>query len=593
MFNFNLTDAQGNPISMNLTYGKMETIAFPEGAFFHERLNGEIAVVHSGKTFGKRYALMNSSGKLLTNLSLKKNEYLSVNDTVLAIQNPNGKGYVLIDKDGNSLGDAAYKSIEPLSPTRMAASLIGDPKKYAMLDNSGKALTGFDYKKIDKISGDIYFAYADGGQVSALLEDGSVKFSLQCSEIRPYSNGYAVFSQGDLFGAIDQNGKIAVKPRFNWLSDCEFGLFRYCYEKQATNISPMGVVNVNGEMVIGTDIDIEILDIKDAIVLQDIEIVNETVIKHHRTYVWRENNGNQTTTYRIKLTGFVINGRIIPAKYCHLGTFSEDLRAFVSLELDDPKSVLLSGGTLNVGYEDMNFKTIISLATIRGVGNFEFEHIVQNNVFQKNFDDILYPFEDETAVVKVKNISKEVKVGFLGAFLGEQNVDMHCEARLIDKTGAEINNPALLSKRISEIQNKNRNNEPILSEAEALEKEVCLKLSALGYVPKRTLTRTSCEMLVPFMWAVNDSAGNQKIVASALETKTGFSCGLIQFAKRNLYGFADTNAEIIVDPIYDKALAFENNVSFARKDKQWYILKRSCKLEPVSELVPTDEEKMI
>jgi hypothetical protein len=91
------------------------------------------------------------------------------------------------------------------------------------------------------------------------------------------------------------------------------------------------------------------------------------------------------------------------------------------------------------------------------------------------------------------------------------------------------------------------------------------------------------------MWSVIDSTGNQKIVTSELETKSGFSCGLIQIAKQGLYGFADTNADIIADPIYNEVFAFENNVSFAKKDKQWYILKRSCKLETVADQIPPEE----
>lgn len=579
MFNFNITDAQGNPVSMKLVYGKAETIAFPQGAYFYERLNGEIAVCHNGKFFGKRYALMNSSGKLLTDFSFRKNDngrkYFSVNDAISAIQNPNGKGYVLKDRDGNPISDTAYKSVKPLSLTRISASLIGSPKKFAMLDNSGKALTGFDYKKIENIDGDIYFAYADGDQVNALLEDGSVKFSLRCSEVRPYCDGYAVFTQGGLLGAIDKDGNIAVKPRFNWLSDCAFGLFRFCDVKQATNIQPMGVVNANDEIVIGTDKG-----------LNDIELVSETVLKHHRTYVWNSYQGNQTITYTIKLTGFVLGHKIIPAKYFYLGTFGEDLRSFVSLELDDPKSVFLGKGMLKIGYEDINFKPIITLVSIRGIDSSVF----QNIVLSKNFNDILSPFENETAVVKIKSISTYVSGGLWDAISGNNDININCEARLIDYSGTEINDPDLLSERLAGVKNISSNDPPAKPEAEILESEVTRKLRENGYTPKFTAARISCEMLVPYMWSVIDSSGNQKFVTSALETKQGFWCGLIQVSKNGLYGFADTNAEIIIEPIYDEVLAFENNVGFARKDKQWYILKRSCKIETFSDLIPPGEE---
>jgi hypothetical protein len=327
------------------------------------------------------------------------------------------------------------------------------------------------------------------------------------------------------------------------------------------------------------------VDVRDKIILptnenlRDIEIVSENVLKHHKNFVWQETQGNQTITYTIKLVGFVIDGKTVPAKYVYLGGFSENLRPFVSFEFDNPALNYIDKGTLKIGYEDINFNTVIPLATIRGFNQYQFRDLVM----QKDFSDFLGPFTDNIAAVKVNTLTTERPSGFFTPW----DFSLYCETRLIDNTGAQIDDNALRNDRRNAVGIAGGNSEQAKPEAEDLEKKAIRKLREKGYEPYAFCqTRKSCVRFAPNMWVITDSKGKLKTVFSPLESKGNFSCGLIKIKKKGLFGFADKDAEIIIEPAYKEPVQFENNITFVRKDKQWYFIKRSCSMEFVSDFAP-------
>ena len=65
-----------------------------------------------------------------------------------------------------------------------------------------------------------------------------------------------------------------------------------------------------------------------------------------------------------------------------------------------------------------------------------------------------------------------------------------------------------------------------------------------------------------------------------MESVNGFSCGLIavKALSNQKWGYADYNGNLIVPPKYDEAKPFNNNRTWARLGKNYFIIKREAVL---------------
>ena len=541
----------------DIKYGEIETVPFPAKAKPKKNL-GNVFVVTNGKFFSERYAVMNLHGELITDFVLKDDSFEKVKCFgALSILLPQGDGWSVCDFSGKPFSGNIYDDVVELKNSYLAVGKKNPQTRktlYALADIYGNPKTSFEYIKIDAFSGG--FAVAKQEQrVDIFGNNGKIAFSLDCGEMRSFYNGYAVFNKNGCWGAVDTTGRVTVQPRFAWLRDSEYDRFCYCDVANSTTADNMGVIDANGNIV---------LDVSKG--LKDLTILNESTILHRVTYVREATQGNERILYRIPATGFVIKDKITDAKYLYIGEEREGLMAFVAYtQTSDPPLIL--NGQFTIGYMDSDFNTVFTLVDYKTKDSFDFGEL------QPCDSKHLSPFIDGLAVVQIQQ-------GEVRAFRGST---FFCpQPYVIDKKGHRVTDAAAIQTRLSlHVSNSEHTTKDPIADT--------LRTKGLS-VPFLFLRKT-CKPLAKNFWSVQD-VGEERFVFSSLETifsrsetndygSGGYSCGLLGVNGANgLIGFVDENVDFVVKPIYKEASHFIDNAAWAMRDKQWFILKRSCEVLP-------------
>ena len=536
----------------DIKYGNIETIPFPAGTKPKKNL-GNVFIVSNGKFFGKRYAVMNLKGELITGFDFKGKIYKKIkcfgHQSILL---PRGEVWSICDLNGKPYNDNSYEDAFFLHNSYLAVgqkNMQANKVMYALADITGQPKTGFDYLKIGVFSDG--FAIAEQEQnISVFNATGKIAFKMEKIEIRNFCNGYAVFKKDGYMGAINTSGKVVVHPKFAWLSDCEYGRFRYSDSVNATNISNMGIVNSRGSIVVSTSKG-----------LMDITILNEKTIKTSLIYFLEKSEGGEKKIFRISAIGFMSDKIMVEPKYLFIGEEQEGLRAFASYTQSSQQRIP-DRGLFTIGYMDTEWKTVFTIVRQKIRDSFDFEQL-----WVSDFSKYLSPFINGTAVVQFQQ-------GEFKAFLGST---FFCkQPYVIDKEGNRVTDKDIEKQRLS------HHTPPkyIYSSDNPLADE----LNKRNYFAPNLFYRSECQQIADNVWFVNDD-GEERIVISRLESKSdgtvgNFSCGLLAVLTSNgLWGFVNENLRIVVEPKYSKVSHFVDNAAWGRKTL-WYILKRSCEILP-------------
>ena len=543
----------------DIKYGEIETVPFPAKAKPKKNL-GNVFVVTNGKFFSERYAVMNLHGELISDFVLKGDSVEKVKCFgVLSILLPKGDGWSVCDFSGKSFSGNIYDDVVELNNSCLAVGQKNPQTRkilYALADIYGNPKTSFEYPEISAFSEGFAVAQRQQGVV-VFGNNGEVAFSLDCDEMRSFCSGYAVFNKNGLWGAVDTTGKVTLQPKFAWLRDNEYGYFCYCDVANSTNVDNMGVVDANGNIVI---------DVNKG--LKDLTILNKNTISHRITYVREEASGNERIIYRIPATGFAIGDKITEAKYLYIGEESEGLTAFAAYTQTSEPPIILNG-KFTIGYMDSNFNTVFTLV------DYNISDSIVFNVLQRCVDSkYLSPFINGLAVVQVQQ--GEIKMFKAPTFICPQPY-------VIDKKGHRVTDAATMQTRLSL---HTSNLQSATKDSNNVDNLLVNTLREKGFSVAQLFARSSCKSPVKNFWTVEEG-GVERFVLSRLESTMdygwgGYSCGLLGVkGSNNLIGFVDENLDCVVNPIYKEASHFIDNAAWAMRDKQWFILKRSCEVLPI------------
>jgi len=552
--------ADNKEVAFSIKYGEIETVPFTPNVEPHKNL-GKFIIVSNGKFFSTRFGVIDLQGRFVTDVSMTldmvdKVKLLGTKGVVL----PRNGGWCICDFSGKPYNENIYDNIKYLSDDFAAVGLkdskTGDVL-YAFADIYGVSKTPFQYVNIQPFSEKHAIAQLTEGVADIYGDDGTALFSFQCRYMRNFCNGYAVFERGGRFGAIDTAGSIAVQPQFAWLRDCEYGLFCYSDKTDPTIVDNMGLVDCKGDIIVKTQRG-----------LRDLNILDRNIITHRIYYTSQETSGNKTITYKIPATGFIIGEKITSAKYLFIGQESEGLKAFAAYT-QQKNPPFIGKGRFTAGYMDDNFNTVITLTETEVTWDYEF-----NNVHKCANSEYMSPFINGLAVVKIQWGSSR---------LSSRDASMIAKkSYVIDKSGHIVTDPAAVTARLAVHNTANNINKFINDESMRMTEA----LLARGLMLVRLFKRSKCVKVADNIWNVNDE-GVEKTVFSSMESITdrewaGYSCGLHCVVKnRKQYGFVDENLNIVVEPIYKRVSHFHDNVAWAQREKQWYILKRSCTIDIV------------
>ena len=566
--NISMNEQTQSGAGFDIKYGNIETIPFPEEAKPVINL-GNAFTVSNGKFFKERFAVVNLHGEFITQFDLKR----SVIDKVKcfgrrSILLPRENAWSICDFKGKPFVDKLYDDVVELQNSYLAVGQTNKQThklKYALADIFGNPKTAFDYDKINEFVNGI--AFARGQQKTDVFDvNGNITCSVECDEMRDFCNGYAIFNKNGRYGAVDTSGKVVVEPKYLWLSDCDHGCFRYSDVLNPTNMSDMGVVDSSGAII---------LNINKG--LKDLTILNEHSIAHHVTYLHQTSRGNETITYRIKATGFCFGDKIIESKYLFVGEEQEGLMAFVTYVQSSPPP-FISKGAFKIGYMDADFNTVFTIVNYHSNDSFDF-----GNLFVREYQRFLSPFINGTAVVRFQQ--------------GEERTFIKSKPYIadnfyvIDKKGNRIIDSDIILQRLSihdrlTYESSNEDNSSDKSSNNLTdENQLRNLLKEKGLSVVDLFKRSECKKIIENFWFVKDY-NVERFVFSRLESMNNqdwgrYSCGLLLVKNaKGLYGFVDENCEIVVEPVYKNTEQFIENANFAMRDKQWFILKRSCEVLP-------------
>ena len=259
-----------------------------------------------------------------------------------------------------------------------------------------------------------------------------------------------------------------------------------------------------------------------------------------------------------------------------MGKEQEGLMAFVSYVQSSPPP-LISKGAFKIGYMDADFNTVFTIVEFNTKDGFDF-----GSLYSSDYEKYLSPFINGTAVVQMQQ-------GEVRAFLGSTFFTIN--PYVIDNNGKRVTNSDIILQRLSihdrhTFKSSNEDNSSDKS-SNNLSDENQLRnlLKEKGLSVVDLFKRSECKKIIENFWFVKDY-NVERFVFSRLESMNNqdwgrYSCGLLLVKNaKGLYGFVDENCEIVVEPVYKNTGRFIENANFAMRDKQWFILKRSCEVLP-------------
>jgi hypothetical protein len=463
-----------------------EKIPMPSGTVPSCNLGGAFTVSNGKKLFGRRFAVVGLDGKMMTDWAFKTDAGIKCfgGQTLLL---PEGKGWALYDMWMQRVNGGVYADVQDLGDSCIATSRIDRKRKYALADLRGM-----------------------------------VKADLECEIIRPFWNGYAVFTRQGQAGVVDVSGRVVVQPRFVWLSNMEYGYFRFSSEATPTLNTKMGLVDTNDQILFD-----------EAHGFSDIRWIDENNFFHGVHYRFSVRDDTQTLTssgreliYDMPATGYYLNGRVIEAKYLWIGLESEGLRAFAAYTQSALPPPQTYKGRFTAGYMDTDWNHEIVVADFGISSGFEFSELMQE---VKDFGARLRPFQGGYATFAIQESRGN-------AFLGHNFIG---PVRTIDRNGNIVSTAPIPKGQII--------HERILNGPQSDTKTLESRLLKKGFMLSGD--EPSCGLVN--VWQDQDRG--------------------IRFC-----GYADEDGNIIVKPSFKVASQFKQNAAFVQQpDGQWFILRKA------------------
>lgn len=534
--------AQGGSGLPTVEYGEVQAIPFPEGTKPLKPLGDSYYVVTNGKSIGKRFGVVDVDGRIVLPVTQKYSELLygSIRYEMLSEKAISLEGWkvTVFSLSGSQI--ATYKKLVNLGSELLAVS-NGD--KFAIARVDGSRITDEEFDIVRPFADGVAIAQK-GSSVIGYATDASVVFSLtDIVEIRPYCNGYAVFKQGNNWGAIDTKGNLALEAKWSWLRDAAYDSFIFSESvAPIVNLDVFGLVAAGGRIVLPCQ-------------YKNLEQIDANLLKHGTVIYYQYTEGNTRYTKSLLAFGIVdVQGNeVVSEGIASIGKESEGLRAYARYYSDN---------TVEFGYMDSNLKKVFAVASI---GKVSFEDAfkfgvteTKSYIFGFDINDLLSPFSNGKAFIKLS---------WNGQFLKD--------GRWIDNTGKNTSpgqKPA--PTNLSGITQTA--NTPDEMEAQRIYER--LKDKSL-YV-YGGIYRKSCRRVAGDLWEIVSLADKISYVFSKMETTNGFSCGLIMVKDMSSrkWGYADHNGDLAVAPKYDEVSPFSNGRAWARLGKQYFIIQREAKI---------------
>ena len=218
--------------------------------------------------------IVNTKGKTVATLGKDiKRCYAFTEDGYAIIRNTGDKEGI-IDTKGNVVIAPAYASIENPREDLFLAKKEGDSKKVFILDMKGQKQGEIDTEKyyiLNSRVGEGKIAVRDAGDSDAhtviLDKTGQKLFDIKKAKERfraaGYYDGYAVFSNGEEIGVVDDKGEVLIRPKYKTVLNNANGTFT------AKKDDKWGVVDAKDETIIDFDYDDAFLMMGDNYILKD------------------------------------------------------------------------------------------------------------------------------------------------------------------------------------------------------------------------------------------------------------------------------------------------------------------------------------
>ncbi len=153
--------------------------------------------------------------------------------------------YGFIDLSGKLVVDTIYQAVSGFSDSLAFARRKGFN---GYIDKNGKEVLAIDEKYLSSPFTDGIAMITDLEKWGAIDKTGKIVIPLEFSEIEFFKEGYAVAkkAKNGRFGLIDKNGKFVIEPKYETLGDICEGLLYYFDDKT----EKWGYLNAKGEVVI-------------------------------------------------------------------------------------------------------------------------------------------------------------------------------------------------------------------------------------------------------------------------------------------------------------------------------------------------------
>ncbi|HHT24275.1 MAG TPA: WG repeat-containing protein [Clostridiaceae bacterium] len=521
---------------LSVEYGNVQEIPFPAETKPFAMLGTNHFVVTNGKSIGKKYGVIDNNGRIVLPITLKHSEAMygpikfeMLNEKAILLKS---NVFTVFSLNGNPI--ASFKRVVSLGSELLAVS---NGNKFAIMRIDGSMVSSEEFDLIHPFNDGIAIAQK-GDTVLGYSTEATVVFILRgIDEIRTYCNGYAVFRRGKKWGAIDTKGNIALEAKWSWLRDCMFDAFVFSESPQPKiNLDNFGLVAVGDRVILPCQ-------------YKNLEQIDANMLKHGTVIFFQYTVGN--TRYTQSLLTFAVidlqGNELIPQGLAAIGTESEGLRAYARYYSDKH---------IEFGYMDKDWKSVFiaSIVTKVPTGDaFKFGIVSTSSyLFSYKIDDLFSPFSNGKAWVRLSQDGRYLKDG-----------------RWINKAGQETTAGEKLTPT-----------ETVISPDEKKAQEVLERLSSYFTRLGGEDPHKSCRRVIGDLWEIEAHDGKKSFVFSQMESVNGFSCGLIavKALSNQKWGYADYNGNLIVPPKYDEAKPFNNNRTWARLGKNYFIIKREAVL---------------
>ncbi|SMO92641.1 WG containing repeat-containing protein [Saccharicrinis carchari] len=149
-----------------------------------------------------------------------------------------------INSSGNVVVSAIYDIAFPFDEGK-AMTVQDNDKQF--IDHSGKTVLTIPATFMVHTSfSEGLLGYVNENGAGFLTPDGQLTITNNFAEVKPFSDGYAVYKDKDsgLYGAIDKTGKIKIMPQFTYLSDFISGYAIY----KLSNNHQYGLIDKAGKI---------------------------------------------------------------------------------------------------------------------------------------------------------------------------------------------------------------------------------------------------------------------------------------------------------------------------------------------------------